>query len=98
MDNQLVNYVSPLAPITGGDYQLANVSLLSVQGLVSGSHTLVLTALDSGGNTSDIFFDYVVINDTVVNAPASSSSYSSPTSTATPIIGNSQYVTVASCK
>ncbi|KZP25933.1 hypothetical protein FIBSPDRAFT_1041031, partial [Athelia psychrophila] len=88
VDNQPLNYVSPLAPMSSPAFQL-NVSLLSVQGLVSGSHTLVLTALDYGGNSSYVYLDSVIINDTVVNAPTSSSSFSSATSTTTLSASNS---------
>ncbi|KAF7974525.1 hypothetical protein HWV62_11986 [Athelia sp. TMB] len=78
-DASSTNYSS--LPSTPPAYQTANVSLFSVQGLVSGSHTIDLRVVDYQGSWSNMFLDSIAINETLVTAPATSSTSSSLTST-----------------
>ncbi|KAG9318218.1 hypothetical protein JVU11DRAFT_298 [Chiua virens] len=65
----------------GPSFQQSNVSMYDIQGLTSGSHTMVMTVLDWNGADTSMKFDYAYVNETFVVVPATTSSTSSQTST-----------------
>ncbi|KAH7920453.1 hypothetical protein BV22DRAFT_1050334 [Leucogyrophana mollusca] len=70
---------APPAP----NWYISNVKLFDVQSLPSGDHTLTMTVLTWDGIWSGMMLDYVTVNQTLVNPPATSSSSSATTSTST---------------
>ncbi|KAL4065238.1 hypothetical protein J3A83DRAFT_4375764 [Scleroderma citrinum] len=72
---------APPAP----QYNIPHVVLFSVQNLVSGTHTAIMTVLDWDGGFSGMMLDYIDVNEAVVVAPSSTTSNSNPsTTTSTP--------------
>jgi hypothetical protein len=75
---------APPAP----QYNIPQVTLFSVQNLVSGTHTALMTVLTWNGGISGMMLDYIDVNQAVVAAPTSNpaqSTSSTPSATtATP--------------
>ena len=76
-------------------YQVWNVSLYDIQGILTGNHTMKMTLLDWGTGSTSMKFDYAYINETFMVSPTTTSStpsmtpLASRTSSQTPSTGNS---------
>ncbi|KAI6129052.1 hypothetical protein EV401DRAFT_1928965 [Pisolithus croceorrhizus] len=68
---------APPAP----NYEVANVSMFSVQELETGSHTLWMTVNDLFGSCSGMMFDYAYVNETFVSAAEASAATATTSST-----------------
>ncbi|KAI5987549.1 hypothetical protein EDD15DRAFT_2372268 [Pisolithus albus] len=68
---------APPAP----NYEIANVSMFSVQELETGSHTLWMTVNDLFGSYSGMMFDYAYVNETLVSAAEASAATATTSST-----------------
>ncbi|KIM55186.1 hypothetical protein SCLCIDRAFT_1221334 [Scleroderma citrinum Foug A] len=79
---------APPAP----QYNIPHVVLFSVQNLVSGTHTAIMTVLDWDGGFSGMMLDYIDVNEAIV----AGSSSTTPSSTSTPTPTSSQTLTSAS--
>ncbi|KAG6334795.1 hypothetical protein ID866_4294 [Astraeus odoratus] len=78
---------APPAP----QYNIPHVTLFSVQGLVSGTHSAEMTVLDWDGGISGMMLDYIDVNEAVVSATSTS-----PTTSSTPTTTYAQTSTSAS--
>lgn len=70
-----------LAAPPSPQYNIPHVVLFSVQNLVSGTHTAVMTVLDWQGGFSGMMLDYIDVNEAVVAGSSSATPSSTPTPT-----------------
>ncbi|KAF9239702.1 hypothetical protein BU15DRAFT_61917 [Melanogaster broomeanus] len=71
---------APPAP----QYYIPRVPIFSVQNLVSGTHTAVMSVLDWNGGQSAMMLDYIDVNQAMVAAPSSSTPAPTPSPSPTP--------------
>jgi len=70
-----------LAAPPSPQYNIPHVVLFSVQNLVSGTHTAIMTVLDWQGGFSGMMLDYIDVNEAIVAGSSSTTPSSTPTPT-----------------
>lgn len=87
------NATNVLSAPPSPNYEIANVSMFSVQELETGSHTLWMTVNDLFGSYSGMMFDYAYVNETLVSAAEASAATATTSSTGSPSSGLSSSTT-----